>query len=201
MFDILRQLPLIPGSISQQDLIKLTRGPFCQAKVQIQTWMGKKSWTQIKRKAMIAKRSTQGAMIVKSWTRGAMITRRRLFCHFPEAPPVVVSSALLRPNCPNCQSVEAAAAFSSPTEQPPPPPPLTMCCCGSLKLAARVFPDFENHSLPCLDTHTRLKQYDDGEGNFQMNVFLVKNRTPQNITTNLKCRQFQWLCRNMERQV
>ena len=120
MFDILRQLPLIPGSISQQDLIKLTRGPFCQAKVQIQTWMGKKSWTQIKRKAMIAKRSTQGAMIVKSWTRGAMITRRRLFCHFPEAPPVVVSSALLRPNCPNCQSVEAAAAFSSPTEQPPP---------------------------------------------------------------------------------
>ena len=126
MFDILCQLPLIPGSISQQDLIKLTRGPFCQAKVQIQTWMGKKSWTQIKRKAMIAKRSTQGAMIVKSWTRGAMITRRRLFCHFPEAPPVVVASALLRPNCPNCQSVGEAAAFSSSRAKNP--PTLTMCC-------------------------------------------------------------------------
>ena len=81
-------------------------------------------------------------MIARSRGKGAIVATWRLFCLFPEPAPVVVASALFPSKLPKLSVCRGGRGnLITSTDR-----------CLLLKLAVgRVFPDFENHALPCLD--------------------------------------------------
>ena len=86
--------------------------------------------------------TTARPMIARSRGKGAIVATWRLFCLFPEPAPVVVASALFPSKLPKLSVCRGGRGnLITSTDR-----------CLSLKLAVgRVFPDFENHALPCLD--------------------------------------------------
>ena len=87
--------------------------------------------------------TTARPMIARSRGKGAIVATWRLFCLFPEPAPVVVASALFPSKLPKLSVCRGGRGnLITSTDR-----------CFLLKLAVgRVFPDFENHALPCLDS-------------------------------------------------